>query len=105
MSESLEVYFTDVAGHRWRVHDVAFGPPLAKPFKYAQLQLGDPRARYRLFVPEDREAQRRSYDFTAAGATRAVTLEVLIAQFGKSAYVPRTPYQPPKNPPGTPLGM
>lgn len=104
MPESLELYFTDVGGSRWRVHDVAFGPPLAKPFKYAQLPLGDARARYRLFVPADRDAPRRSFDFKAGGS-RALTLDVVAGQFAKSAYVPRARQQPPATPPGTPLGQ
>lgn len=101
----LELYFTDDQGGRWRVHDVAYGPPLAQPFKYKQLLLGDTRARYRLFVPEDRDAMRRSFDFNGAAATRGLTLDVIAAQFAKSAYVPRSRQKPEPRPPGTPLGQ
>lgn len=37
-------------GTRWRVGDVAFGPPLAPAYKWVPLDLGDPRATSRLFA-------------------------------------------------------
>lgn len=37
-------------GTRWRVGDIAFGPPLAEPYKWVPLELGDPRATSRLFA-------------------------------------------------------
>ena len=50
---AVVVYFDDGDGGRWRVYDVAFGPPLAPLGKRAPLPPGDPRARFRVFVPPD----------------------------------------------------
>lgn len=46
------VYFTSSAGERFRVYDVAFGPPLCRPHYRRRLPLEDPRANHRWFVPE-----------------------------------------------------
>lgn len=61
--EQLEdrAYFTDAAGVKWRVHDVAFGRPHAKPYHYRRFSIGDARATSRIFVGAG--GMRRSYAF------------------------------------------
>ena len=51
MSERLR--FTAADGVTYRVHDVAFGPPHARPFQRRRLEPADPRANYRWFVTAD----------------------------------------------------
>ena len=47
----LRVYFHDADGNPWRIHDRAFGPPYAQPYKARTFRhVGDPRAAYRWFV-------------------------------------------------------
>lgn len=104
MGPSLALYFTDAEGKRWRVYDTVFGPPLAKLHKHKRLELGDPRATARIFVPPDPEPMMRSFDF-CKGADRSLTTAILAEQFRRAGYAPRR-YQPPaRRPPGTPLGM
>ena len=98
------LYFTDNRGVSWRVYDVAFGPPLAKPHQRKVLALGDARARYRLFVPLDPSLMLRSYDFRRGG-DRAIAIEVLSAQFATASYTPKTRQLPARAVPGTPLGQ
>jgi hypothetical protein len=56
------LYYVDHRNTRWRVHDVAFGPPLAPRFKRRRLTLGDERASDRYFVTQ--EGERRCYHFS-----------------------------------------
>lgn len=79
----LELYFTDEQRQRWRVYDVAFGPPLAAPHKSKVLELMDPRASYRIFVPK--EGRKRSYRFRT-GESRAITTERLAQQLASAEY-------------------
>lgn len=85
----LEVYVRDERGIRYRVHDVAFGPPLAEPGRGKRLSLGDPRARYRLFVPPEPEPMVRVYDVKLDGGPRAIPVAVLSEQFARSGYPAR----------------
>ena len=101
---AIELYFNDNHGARWRVYDVAFGPPLAEPHQRKVLALGDARARYRLFVPPDPSLMLRSYDFKRGG-DRAITAEVLGAQLATASYTPKTREVPAPAVPGTPLGQ
>jgi hypothetical protein len=55
------LYVTDGAGVRWRVHDVAFGPPDAAPGRRRRVPLGSVRATYRWFV--NAEGVERCYRF------------------------------------------
>lgn len=96
--------FTDDAGAVWDVYDVAFGPPLAGPHHRKRLDYGDPRARYRLFVPPDPDPMIRSYDFKR-GWGRGITTNVLGAQLRAAAYSPKRRTAPAKAPPEPPLGQ
>lgn len=102
----LELYFVDDQGARWRVYDVAFGPPLAAPHKRKVLALGDTRARYRLFVPPDPAPMLRVHDFGKNGAgDRSLTLDVLAAQLATAQVSPKKRTAPARTPPGTRLGQ
>ena len=46
------VYFTDTEGARWRVYDVAFGPPLCQPILPSAIRPPDARAALRYFVTQ-----------------------------------------------------
>src|SRR5581483_5332918 len=56
------LYFNDSRNTRWRIYDIAYGPPLAAPFKRRRLKLGDERATDRCFVSEN--GDQRRYHFT-----------------------------------------
>jgi len=56
-----QLYLVDSRNTQWRVHDVAFGPPLAARFKRKRLKLSDERATDRWFVSED--GDQRCYHF------------------------------------------
>jgi hypothetical protein len=99
------VTFTDEAGATWEVYDVAFGPPLAEPGKRKVLPHGDPRARYRLFVPPPPERMLRSFTFAAGGSDRGLAPETLREQLQAASYSPKKPQQPAPSPPGTKLGQ
>jgi hypothetical protein len=77
------VYYVDRRNGRWRVHDVAFGPPHARPHQRRRLVPGDGRAGYRYFVSESGE--QRSFRFTSEDS-RAATVEVLGAQLQRAEY-------------------
>ena len=78
----------------WRVYDTAFGPPLAPPGRHRPLALGDPRARYRVFVPQDREAMLKVHDFKGS-PDRRMTLEILSVQLRTAGGSPRWKPKPP----------
>ena len=103
MGPEVELYFRDAAGARYRVYDVAFGPPHAEPGKRKVLELGDTRARYRLFVPAEGEML-RSHDFTRGG-DRSLTAENLAQQLAGAAFAPKKSAPPPRPDPGTKLGQ
>lgn len=77
------LYFTDSRGECYCVYDVAFGPPLAPLGRRKQLALGDPRARYRLFVSANPTAMVRMHDFGRDGGDRTLTAENLSAQLSR----------------------
>ena len=80
------LYFVDHRNDRWRVHDVAYGPPHAAPFKRRIVPLGDHRASSRYFVGEGGE--QRSYKFDR-DEPRGLTVDVLAAQLRKAAWPAR----------------
>jgi len=45
--------YTDADGRTWRVIDVVYGVPPARPGRTVRLSIGDPRATTRVFVAED----------------------------------------------------
>ncbi len=85
----LEVYVREEQGVRYRVHDVAYGPPLASPHKRNLLALGDPRARYRLFVPADPDLMLRVHEFAKDGRDRGLTVEGVASQLRAAGYSPK----------------
>ena len=105
MAIAVEVYVRDEAGVRYRVHDAAFGPPLAAAGRRKLLALGDLRARYRLFVQADPEPMMRVYDFKARGGDRGISVAILDAQFCVSGYAPKRSERPPPALPDTELGQ
>ena len=70
-------YFTSSAGERFRVYDVAFGPPLARPHHRRRVPFEDRRANHRHFVPEF--GVPRVYHF-ARDESRELTAEKLAEQ-------------------------
>jgi hypothetical protein len=80
------VYYIDHRNARWRVHDVAFGPPHARPHQRCRLAPGDGRAGYRYFVGEGGE--QRSYRFTDDDS-RDVTVDVLDSQLRRAEFPAR----------------
>lgn len=91
---ALEVNVRDDAGVRYRVHDAAFGPPLAAAGRRMLLPLGDPRARYRLFVPADPAPMLRVYDFKVRGGEHGISVEILDGQFRAAGYAPKRSARP-----------
>lgn len=104
MTIELEVYVRDESGVRYRVHDVAFGPPLASLGRRKRLPLGDPRARYRLFVPADPDPMLRVHDFAKDGTDRGLSVEVLSAQLRRAGYSPKRRALREPEPPAAYLG-
>ena len=88
------VYFIDGRNTRWRVHDVAFGPPLAARFKRKRFQPGDTRATDRYFLSEDGE--QRCFHFERAEA-RGVTVELLEQQLRSAGFPARERFDPSKH--------
>jgi hypothetical protein len=106
VAESIEVYFTDAEGNRWRVYDVVFGPPLAEPGRRAVLAHGDPRARFRLFVPREGHLLRlHRFGGVAGDEDRSLDVTTLAEQLRGATYSPKQRVAPPRDPPGTKLGQ
>lgn len=84
MSEA--VYLT-ADGARYRVHDAAFGPPLAEPGHYKLLPLGSAQANTRYFVDAFKTV--RAYSFKRS-ESRAITEEALLTQFHASGFIGQT---------------
>lgn len=84
-------YFVDSAGVRWRLHDCAFGPPLAKPHHRKRLPLEAPGTNTRYFVSAN--GDERAYTL-ARGETRRLTPDDCARQFAESGYCwkGRSPY-------------
>lgn len=89
MAASVTVYFIDAAGVRYRVYDVAFGPPLAALGKRKILQLCDVRGRYRLFVQANPESMMRVHDLGRHEGERRITAEILDAQLRRAGFAPK----------------
>ena len=77
------VYYVYHRNGRWRVYDVAFGPPHAQPHKRRAFRPPDDRGTYRYFVSESGE--RRCYRFAPADG-RELTPERLGAQLRAAEY-------------------
>ncbi len=77
------VYYIDHRNGRWRVYDVAFGPPHARAHQRRAFRPPDDRGTYRYFVSEDSE--RRCYRFTPNDG-RDLTPELLGEQLRAAEY-------------------
>ena len=86
-----KLYFIDRTGERWRVYDVAFGPPLLPPGRLRGFPPPDRRASSRYFV--HRDGTRRAHRFER-GEDRAPTSEHLARQLAGAGYVARTRFDP-----------
>lgn len=76
-------YFADSAGVRSRVHDCAFGPPLAKPGHRKRLPLEAPGTNTRYFV--NAAGDQRAYTLKRGESTR-LTADECARQFAESGY-------------------
>lgn len=85
------VYHTDAKGERWRVWDICFGPPHAKPHRRLRADPIDLRANYRAFVNAAGEAWWYAF---RPGDDRSTEPEVLLAQRRAAGYVSRERYDP-----------
>jgi hypothetical protein len=83
------LYVTDGAGVRWRVHDVAFGPPDAAPGRRRRVPLGSSRATYRWFVSA--EGAERCHRFER-GESRELTSEKVARQLAAAGFTGRIPF-------------
>jgi hypothetical protein len=81
MPPEIELRLRDGSGTRWRVHDVVYGVPPARPFHRVLVPLGDVRATDRWFVAED--GRRLAYRF-AARERHDFTLSALVRQLGRA---------------------
>jgi hypothetical protein len=84
-------YFIDGEGMRYRVYDVAFGPPHAKPHKRRVLPLESPTANHRYFVTAGGIV--RAYRFTK-GEGRLLDSERLTQQLNGAGFAALTPPDP-----------
>jgi hypothetical protein len=82
-------YFTDADGRRWRVYDVAFGPPHAEPHHYRKFGIGDRRAVNRIFVSATSE--RRSYAFEKR-EPRDISAELCTRQLAQAGYLSQSAF-------------
>ncbi|GJG88737.1 hypothetical protein tb265_39180 [Gemmatimonadetes bacterium T265] len=81
------LYLDDVAGVRWRVWWVCYGPPLAKPGRKRALRVGDRRANYLYFVRADGFTKLRRFERGDDWTPDAATL----AEWIRLAWCPATP--------------
>src|SRR5688572_22063520 len=82
--EPARIYFHDVEGCVWRIHDRAFGPPFAELYySHTFPNVGDPRAGYRWFVQRDGSA--RLYKFGKRDA-RLADVATLTQQLTRTQY-------------------
>jgi len=90
--------FTDSTGECWRVHDRAFGPPLARPGYRRRLALESQGTNTRYFV--NAKGERRAYSFKRT-ESRRLTLDDCARQFSESGYCWKgPPFIPPTHPTG-----
>lgn len=82
------IYFTDASGRRWRIHDVTFGPPFAKPQHYRRFDVGDGRALNRVFVSAG--GARRSHRFERQ-EPRAVTVSDCARRLERAGFLSDAP--------------
>jgi len=94
--EGEKRYFIDADGVRWRIHDCAFGPPLAKPHHRKRLPLEAPGTNTRYFV--NAAGDERAYTFKRS-ESRRLTPEDCARQFAASGYRHKgPPYSGPTHP-------
>jgi hypothetical protein len=79
-----KVYFTDTSGIKWRIYDVSFGPPHAKPHCYHKFYVGDRRATSGIFVGAS--GVRRSYMFVSSDS-RELAPGTCELQLARAAYL------------------
>jgi hypothetical protein len=80
-----------VTGTSWRVHDVAFGPPICTPGRRRAARPPWLAATYRWFVRRD--GQQRCYRFAPSEA-RGVTRDVLALQLSQAEHPARERFDP-----------
>ena len=85
------LYVTDGDGVRWRVHDVAFGPPYASQARRHRVPLESPPANYRWLV--NVAGVERCHRFER-GESRALTPANLGRQLAAAGYPERIPFDP-----------
>lgn len=78
------VYYVDLTGTEWRVHDVRAGPPHNKPGRRTAKPPPDFEANYRSFVGQDRREKTYKRD---PGEEWGVTPERLARQLEAARYV------------------
>lgn len=88
MPDIPPVYFADADGVEWRVHDCAFGPPLARPHHRRAVPIGDARANSRYFVSIDGVVRCMPLK---PKESRATDDETLVRQFAASGFVAQSP--------------
>jgi len=81
-------YLVDGDGARYRVHDVAFGPPFAAPGKRRTMPLESHDANHRYFVSAGGVA--RAYHFTKK-EDRRLSVEKLTQQLSGAGFVSTLP--------------
>jgi hypothetical protein len=84
MRNGERAYFTDADGTRYRVHDVAFGPPLVAPGKRRTILLESLDANHRYFVSASGVA--RAYHFTKK-EDRTLSVERFPQQLNGAGFV------------------
>lgn len=84
---NAKLYFVDVDGKEYRVHDTQYAGG-----KHIRVLLGDPSAKYRVFVAKGEE-MRRSYEFRK-GEDHRITEPDLERQFREAQYSPIKPPPP-----------
>ena len=90
------LYVTDGDGVRWRVHDVAFGPPNSALGRRRRVPLESPRASHRWFVSA--EGVERCHRFER-GESRELTAENVARQLAAAEYPERVPFGPARRSP------
>ena len=85
------VYLDADDGRRWRVHDVAFGPPECPPHQRRVFRPPSARANYRHFVAAD--GTHRSYRFPP-DETRVLDAAHVQRQLDAAGYPATKPHDP-----------
>lgn len=86
--EDEAAYFVDSEGELYRIHDVAFGPPLAAPGRKRVMPRESPDANPRYFISANGVA--RAYRFTRK-EDRTLSVERLQKQLNGAGFVSSFP--------------